>query len=143
MDIFQRHCGMVCGHVESPFVAFDLDSGCLPWHDEASNTISLAVLATRSREDEAMRGFVHSCLPHLAAVDDVAAVSLFDSFSGHESGIAAMARLSQTECDANPSLQPSFDELLLLLLCAEVLDHDHVWEVAYYGVLVLQVVEET
>lgn len=81
-----------------------------------------AIFATCASEDEAVGGFVHSRLPHFAAVDDVASVMfLLDCSRLHESGIAAVTRFGESECDSHFACESAFDQFFLLLLVAEVL----------------------
>jgi hypothetical protein len=54
-----------------------------------------------------------------------------------------MERLCQTKCDPNLAFERAPNEFFLLLLVAEVLQHDHLWEVSNNAVLVLEVIEQS
>lgn len=54
-----------------------------------------------------------------------------------------MKRLCQAKCDSNFAFKRAPNEFFLLLLVAEVLQHDDLWEVTNNAVLVLEIIEQS
>lgn len=124
-------------------VAFDLNTWSVARYVEAGDTLRISVLTTGPRKDEAVGRFVHTGLPHLRAIDNIAAVRLLFSSRLHVRRITSMSRLCQAESNPYLPLQPTLNQFLLLLLTTKMLHHNHIRKVAHDRMFILQVIEET
>src|SRR5215469_4220298 len=121
---------MVGRHVEGPQILFDLEALALGRNDETGDAARAPVLARGARENEIVSGHVQAGVPHFGTVD-APPIAVASRARFHPGRIRAVIRLGQPESDANRAIQDSWNELLLLLLGAEVAKHQHRREVAY------------
>lgn len=142
----QFHRRMVGGHIERPLIAGNADTGCVPGDEESSNALRRARLPRCPCKDEQMCAVVRARLPLLATGDfEAVAVAVADarSDSRQKRRVAAVIGLGESEGGAKLAAQTLGDEGAALLVRAEMMDHEHVGEIADDAVFVLQVVGET
>ena len=133
---------MIGRHVEGPHIFLDLHAGALGRHQETGDASGIAVIAAGAREQRAMGGDVHSSSPHLLAVDEPSVDAIAARLHGagfHVGGIRAMLGLGKTEGDAVFSGDRAFNHGLLII-AAVTIEHRDQRQVAYNGMLVLQVI---
>ena len=145
-DVGEEHRCVVGRHVEGPFVGLDGDAGRAGGDDEGGDAVRGARLPRGAREEQHVGCRVHPCLPFLVPADGVAGFAAGEGAGRghrvHVRGVGAVVDFSQAEGRPEGAVQARGDVLGALLWRAEVVQHQHVGEVADDAVLVLQVVGE-
>ena len=130
---------MVGRHVEGPKIFLDFETLALHRNDEAGDALGAAVAPAGAREYEVVRRDVQAGVPDFCAVD-APSVSLAHGARFHPGRVGAVIRLGQAEGDANRAVEDSRNERLLLLLGAEIAEHQHRRQVTDDRAFVLQIV---
>lgn len=137
---------MISWHIEGPLVILDGNPIRIGWHKKAGDSKRTSIPPISPGENDTVRGLMHASLPFLSPIDSIAFDTIPDFFHGaslHESGIGAMIRLCESECESFRSRKPPGYELLLLLRGPKLAYHENIREVSTNAMFILQIILQT